>query len=486
MGTKAARKVTDSVGNIGSGWRRKSPVPVPVEADQTIKEYLDGCEAAKVEAATATDADLRRWLEEERGHGRDGARLAYHVGRVLLVRRDRDKVPHGQSAAWSKARAAELERKPSIIRLYMQVAKDIGAILPTPLAVSVLDRPLREVPRAIRKVRDGLDPDADVEKPEPTPDEKAARWRRQADRLLKDAVADPDLREALAAFMKAVKEAVTTEEADAPGPDEDRPGGHRDKGVVEPVVIAERGGGKADAPAVVVVDSQSLVVKCLPKRFRDIIGNADAKRALSRLAADRVSRSVIIHGATGTGKTAMALVAALSHQCEGERGGGFEPCGDCPSCRAIMADPFHYSPFEGRGVMRVSASASKGAPAVEAVIEALNYQYAALIVDEADRMMVQHEQLLPRLDKPLPFPVFFTTVKPEAFDAQFKGRCTVVETTPPSDDELIKYLKRIALAEGHPLDHDGVKSVMHALRKRGVVGQVRDALVELEKFLRTQ
>ncbi len=102
----------------------------------------------------------------------------------------------------------------------------------------------------------------------------------------------------------------------------------------------------------------------------------------------------------------------------------------------------------------------------------------------ADEVTAAGHTMLARFEKPLAFPVFFTTVHPEKLDAQFKGRCVVVETTKLADEELVRFLRRVGRAEGHSLSSGDTGTVMAALRKRKVVGQVRDALVELETYLR--
>ena len=83
-------------------------------------------------------------------------------------------------------------------------------------------------------------------------------------------------------------------------------------------------------------------------RFADIIGNESAKTRLRNMIdADRIPHALLIHGAKGTGKLALARAAAQYIHCTCRTGG--EPCGKCPSCRQHQsfnhADTFFSFPI---------------------------------------------------------------------------------------------------------------------------------------------
>ena len=121
-----------------------------------LAEYLAEHADSAIDPATVGAKKIKAWLTEADGSARAGARSAYLVGRTLRAQRPK----HGKVAAWSEEQAAKLGRAPRSICLYMQVAQVIDSESATPLPISILDRPLREVPKAIKNVRAGLAPDA--------------------------------------------------------------------------------------------------------------------------------------------------------------------------------------------------------------------------------------------------------------------------------------------------------------------------------------
>ena len=67
-------------------------------------------------------------------------------------------------------------------------------------------------------------------------------------------------------------------------------------------------------------------------KFSDIIGNQAAKDHLRHIIdRDTIPHALLIHGAPGTDKLALARAAAQYIHCTNRRNG--EPCGECPSCR---------------------------------------------------------------------------------------------------------------------------------------------------------
>ena len=105
---------------------------------------------------------MEAWLVELDAHRQTAAQAAYLVGRAL--RAQRAEVEHGDVKAWEEKQATRLKRSTRSLRLYMQVAKSIDDTTATPLPISVLDRSLRDVPRAIQNLKAGHDPDYEPEK----------------------------------------------------------------------------------------------------------------------------------------------------------------------------------------------------------------------------------------------------------------------------------------------------------------------------------
>lgn len=152
---------------------------------ENVKEYLEGSPAQGLKD-DAKLPDIRRYLALATERDRDGAQYAYHVGRVLLARRKKQK--HGKVAAWEQQLAESLKLAPRTIRLYCQIAKVFSdAELAAALPISILDRPLRDVPLAIRNHKDGKDFWAETKRDDPTEEQLQTRWIKAATRILKDA-----------------------------------------------------------------------------------------------------------------------------------------------------------------------------------------------------------------------------------------------------------------------------------------------------------
>jgi len=145
----------------------------------TIKELFPDWTPGKAE--DVPDDTLVKWSQAADGHQRNGTKNALRVGRVLLYRREALK--HGEAAAWTERTTTLLGKGETTIRLYMRVARFVEAESATPLPIFILDRPLRDLPRAIRNVKDGRAPDA-VPPKNQSQGTVLASWQQARKRLL--------------------------------------------------------------------------------------------------------------------------------------------------------------------------------------------------------------------------------------------------------------------------------------------------------------
>ena len=79
---------------------------------------------------------------------------------------------------------------------------------------------------------------------------------------------------------------------------------------------------------------QALYRKWRPKTFDDVVGQEHITETLKKqVMNDRLSHAYLFIGTRGTGKTTCAKILAKAVNCEHPVNGN--PCGVCPSCRAI-------------------------------------------------------------------------------------------------------------------------------------------------------
>ena len=227
----------------------------------------------------------------------------------------------------------------------------------------------------------------------------------------------------------------------------------------------------------------SFVADRLIARGDEVVGLDQAKQTLKGAVIAGHKGPFLLHGPSGTGKTLMADLFARAWVCENRKGAA-DPCNTCESC--ITADKEYQNFMAAVEVVRIGAGDDEPNKVVEKIRESLSYSASVVIVNEADRMLVSHQQLLTimgpeRLTKPLIFTA--VTLEPfERYEGQFISRSLVLETALLQEDVLIPHLLAVASSEGGDLTEDDAKTILASVRPKAR-GQVRDALQALEMFL---
>jgi hypothetical protein len=427
-----------------------------------LNKFLSDWPGAKVDIAKVTDNKLLSWVKLEDKNTRSCNRVAYHLGRVLIYRKKHR--PEGEKVkAWEMRMESVVGKADRTLRLYMRIAKLIDENPATALPEVVLDRPLRDVPRALRNIQDGRDANYEPDPVEPSVDEKVKRWKKRVHTLLKEAE-HPDLQSARDEFLKGWAKA-------------------KDDSTQQETVAGAATTDKEPQPTAESKPSGNLVHRYQPKRFEDVVGNTKSVETLRAFAKAKSGGGVLISGPTGTGKTTLAELCAHSFICEGERPRGFEPCGVCEACTTEVYG--YMDGVYGRDIAVVPAAAMEPGKAADEVICSI-HRGVPVIVNEADRLMTKGQhKLIHVLEGKLKAPVFFATVYPERVDGQFLGRCLQIETRAVTDKELAAHLGKTASMEGKELDDKQAATILRRLKERDSAGLIRNALNELELWLLT-
>lgn len=130
---------------------------------------------------------------------------------------------------------------------------------------------------------------------------------------------------------------------------------------------------------------RQLAVSLRPTRFSQLVGQEPVVSAIRNIYEKQEPSALMFYGGTGTGKTTIARILALSLQCEHAPLG--EPCEACRKDRA------------GFAIEEINASEVSGVDEIGAKAEASNYvpsvgRRRVFILDEAQRLSTASQNLL--------------------------------------------------------------------------------------------
>jgi DNA polymerase III subunit gamma/tau len=199
---------------------------------------------------------------------------------------------------------------------------------------------------------------------------------------------------------------------------------------------------------------EPLHTKYRPRTFDEVVGQDTVVRSLRRAVEGRASRTFLLTGPSGTGKTTLARIAAAALGC-------------------APAD-----------IEEIDAATHTGVDDMRAVTAQLMYRplggtTKALILDEAHRLSRQAwESLLKILEEPPDFVVWFIcTTDPAKVPKTVVTRCFPCELKPVAFSVMEDLLTEIAGEEGLCDGPQGEKVIQ--LCARQAEGSPRQALVYL-------
>jgi DNA polymerase-3 subunit gamma/tau len=225
--------------------------------------------------------------------------------------------------------------------------------------------------------------------------------------------------------------------------------------------------------------SLALYRKYRPSRFADIIGQDHVTEPLSNaLRSGRTHHAYLFSGPRGCGKTSSARILARSLNCE--KGPTPEPCGECQSCRDLVANgPGSIDVIELDAATHGLVDDARDLRE-KAFFAPVQGKYKIYIIDEAHQLGPgAANALLKVVEEPPPHVVFiFATTEPDKLISTIRSRTHHYPFRLVSPGILSAHLANICESEKVKV----AKGVLPLIVRAGG-GSVRDALSVLGQLL---
>lgn len=141
-----------------------------------------------------------------------------------------------------------------------------------------------------------------------------------------------------------------------------------------------------------------LSISLRPRTLSEVYGQDHITKALvKRTSSGEWPNAILLKGMTGTGKTSVAQIIAMTINCEGQ---GTRPCGHCASCLSIIEERFD------RDTHRLDGSSSSKDDVIDfstlADVSPMYDDNSVFIIEETDQLSPKAKNaLLKLIEKPL-------------------------------------------------------------------------------------
>lgn len=220
---------------------------------------------------------------------------------------------------------------------------------------------------------------------------------------------------------------------------------------------------------------QALYRKWRPKTFDDVVGQEHITETLKKqVMTGHLSHAYLFIGTRGTGKTTCAKILAKAVNCEHPVNGN--PCGECPSCRAIE---------EGSvmDIVEMDAASNNGVDNIrelreDAIFSPTNVKKRVYIVDEVHMLSLSaFNALLKILEEPPEHLMFIlATTELNKVPATILSRCQRYSFKRISVPQIRDRLAYVASQESLQLEDNAAELIAQMAD-----GGMRDALSLLDQ-----
>lgn len=222
---------------------------------------------------------------------------------------------------------------------------------------------------------------------------------------------------------------------------------------------------------------QALYRKWRPSDFTEVKGQEHIVQTLqNQIKADRIGHAYLFCGTRGTGKTTVAKILAKAVNCEQPVNGN--PCGECPTCRAIAAGT-------SMNVIEIDAASNNGVDNIREIREEVQYsptegRYKVYIIDEVHMLSIgAFNALLKTLEEPPSYVIFIlATTEAHKIPITILSRCQRYDFHRISIETIAERLSALMKEERITVEEKAIRYIAKAAD-----GSMRDALSLLDQCI---